>query len=156
AYTNPGNAPLPTTELAVRVPEGASVVFADENVAPDPDGILRWPIGTVPGNGTGERTVVFAASDDAVAPFLVEADVPDGSTHAIPTPASPGTTVYSNPAFAYRVTTTDDDPIKPGRTATFLVTATNLTNATQSATVSFRVPDFTSFGGFTAGAVRGL
>jgi hypothetical protein len=129
---------------------------ADEGVTPDSDGVLRWPIGTLAGNAGGERSVVFTAGANATAPLLVEADVHDGSTHAIITQASAATAVYANPAFAYRLTTTDDDPIVPGRTASFLLTVTNLTNAARDATVYFRVPEFTTYGAFGAGAIRSV
>jgi hypothetical protein len=152
-YWNPRSNAVAATELAVRVPDGATFVSADEGVAPDADGIVRFPV-DLGGNASGERRITFAANAGARGPLVVEADVHDGTTHAIRTRASAATTVYAAPAFTYTLTTNDDDPIVPGRTATFLLTATNLTNATLSTTLGLRVPDFTFFGGFGPGNVR--
>jgi hypothetical protein len=138
----------------VRVPAGATFVSADGGVVPDADGVVRLPVGALAGHESGKRTVTFAANAGARGPLVVEADLHDDVTDAVRTRASAATTVYAAPTFSYTLTTNDDDPIVPGRTATFLLTATNLTNATRSTTLAFRVPDFTAFGGFGAGNVR--
>ncbi len=156
AFDNPRSTSLSTVELGVRVPAGATFVSADEDVVPDANGIVRFPIGTLAGNAGGQRTVTFAATAGARAPLLVEADVHDGGTHEVLTQASAATAIYAAPVFAYTLTTTDDDPIVPGRSAAYLVTVTNLTNAPQNAVLAFRVPDFTSYAGFGAGAVRSV
>src|SRR4029079_2353482 len=67
--------------------------------------------------------------------------------------ASAAMAIYTSPTYAYALTTVSD-PVAPGQTASFNLKVTNLTNAAQSATLAFRVPDFTTFGGFLAGAIR--
>jgi hypothetical protein len=54
--------------------------------------------------------------------------------------------------FSYAISTTTD-PVAPGQVAQFTVMVTNLTNATQSAVLSYRIPRFTSSAGFSAGHV---
>lgn len=154
AYANPRSTPLAALELGVRIPAGATFAAAEEGVTPGVDGVVRFPIGTLAGNAAGTRTVTFAAAPGAGGPLVVEADAHDGTTQEVLTHASAATAVYANPAFAYTLTSNDDDPIVPGRVATFLLTVTNRTNAPQNATLLFRVPDFTAFGGFGAGSVR--
>lgn len=154
AYANPRSTSLGDVDLGVRIPAGATFVAGEGGVTADADGVVRFALGSVAGNGGGTRTVTFAAAAGTRGPLVVEADVRDGASGEVLARASGATALYANPAFAYALTSNDDDPVAPGRVATFVLTATNRTNAPQNAALLFRVPDYTAFGGFGAGSVR--
>lgn len=59
------------------------------------------------------------------------------------------------PTFSYSLTTALDT-VAPGQTVPFTLQVTNLTNTSQTATLTCSVPDFTTYGAFGAGAVRSV
>jgi hypothetical protein len=57
---------------------------------------------------------------------------------------------HAGPDFDY-VLTAPTDPVKPGHVLEFDVTVRNLSAITQNVTVSFTVPEFTTYNGLQAG-----
>jgi hypothetical protein len=64
------------------------------------------------------------------AALLVQAALLDSASHIL-AQASDTKAIYAAPAFSYALTTSTD-PVKPGQTAQFTVTVTNLSATTQS------------------------
>src|SRR5205085_1762195 len=67
--------------------------------------------------------------------------------------ASDTRVVYAAPVFMYSLTATPD-PVAPGHVLEYDVTVTNLTAATQSVSLDFTVPEYTTYGGAVADTAR--
>jgi uncharacterized repeat protein (TIGR01451 family) len=68
--------------------------------------------------------------------------------------ASDTRAIYAAPAIDY-VVTAPTDPVKPGQVLEFDVMVRNLSASSQTVTVNFTVPEFTTYDGSPAGTARG-
>ena len=135
-------------ELSVPVPAGATFVSADSGGALN-SGVVSWSLGTL-GVGANEQVhVTFKASAIVNTPLgPVDATLTDsGGDVAL---ASDTRAIYSAPTIDY-VVTAPTDPVKPGQVLEFDVTVRNLSASSQTVTVNFTVPEFTTYSGSPAG-----
>ncbi len=151
-YSNYSAGTLSGLQLSVPVPAGASFVAADGGGVLGADGLVRWaPVPLAAGITDMVHLTLQAA---AIAPataglVVVDATLNDASNDLV-AEANGALTVYASPIFSYALTTTLN-PVGPGQAAVFTWTVTNLTNAAQTSAYCYVVPQFTSFGGDSAG-----
>ena len=139
-------------EPSVPVPAGATFVSADSGGTLNA-GVVNWNFGTL-GVGANEQVhVTFKASAIVNTPLgPVDAILTDsGGDVAL---ASDTRAIYATPTFDY-VVTAPTDPVKPGQVLEFDVTVRNLSASSQTVTVNFTVPEFTTYDGSPAGTARG-
>ncbi len=151
-YSNYSAGTLSGLQLSVPVPAGASFVAADGGGMLGADGVVRWaPVPLAAGvTDMVHLTLQAAAITPATAGLVVvDATLNDASNDLV-TEANGALTVYPAPALLLRVDR-DVEPGGSGQAAVFTWTVTNLTNATQTSAYCYVVPQFTSFGGDSAG-----
>ena len=150
-YHNGTTSALSSAQLSLPVPVGASFVSADGGGALGTDGVVRWTLSSVAAGASGEVNVTLKAPTTTVAhaPLLVAAALRN-SAGQILAQASDAKAMYVTPLLSYALTTTAN-PVQPGQGIEFTVTVTNLSTATQTVTLNYDVPQFTTSGGSPAG-----
>ncbi|RYD25564.1 MAG: DUF11 domain-containing protein, partial [Verrucomicrobiaceae bacterium] len=148
SYRNQGTVTIPGAMLRLPVPKGATFVSADSGGVTE-DGAVIWVLGDLAASRTGHVHVRFSAPAVSSPAMQLEARLLDATGQTV-TQASDLKSMASAPVFSYTVTT-QSDTVRPGERVPFTVTVTNLTNSTQSTTLSLAIPNYSSIGGYTSG-----
>ena len=153
ATANTSGGSLSGVVLSAAVPEGASFVSADGG-GTQSGGVVTWNLGTLGANANHQVHVTFQASSVAGTPLgPVDATVTDSAGHVAR--ASDTRVVYQFPTFEYTLTAVSD-LVAPGHVAEYDLTVHNLTATAQTVTLSFTVPEFTTYGGHVAGTPESI
>ncbi len=115
---------------------------------------MTWNLGTLGANANIQVHVTFQASSVAGTPLgPLDAIVTDSAGHVAR--ASDTRVVYQFPTFEYTLTAVSD-LVAPGHVAEYDLTVHNLTATAQTVTLSFTVPEFTTYGGHVAGTPESI
>jgi hypothetical protein len=154
AYHNASSSTLSGSQLSLPIPLNATFVSADGGGVKGTDGVVRWTPAALGAGATGQVHLnLKSATTPVIQPVIEMQAAWTNSVSQILAQASEVEAVYGSPSFSFGLTASGR--AIPGQVVQFKLTITNLTNASQSLSVAYHVPQFTTAtsGGYSAGTV---